>query len=127
MIAPVIEDDRAAHPDWSPVSDLIVYQSPQNGSWDLYLVNADAPAGPQGPRPLTDDPGIEGLPSWSPDGQWITYLSDAGGNWGIWIMRADGSERHLLFPFDGGGFVPPEPVEPYGRRDWIDEQTSWSQ
>jgi hypothetical protein len=127
MIAPLIEDERAAHPDWSPASDLIVYQSPQNGSWDLYVVSSDVATSHSVPRQLTDDPGIEGLPSWSPDGEWITYLSDAGGDWGIWIIRADGSERRLLFPFDGGGFIPPEPVEPYGRRDWIDEQISWSQ
>jgi hypothetical protein len=123
LIGPVIEDGQAAHPDWSPVSAQIVYQSPMSGSWDLYVVDADAPADL---RQLTDDPGIEGLPSWSPDGRWITYLSDAGGGWGIWIIRADGSERHLLFPFDGGTFTP-QAVAPYGQRDWIDEQISWSQ
>lgn len=128
-IGPLVVDERAAHPDWSPVSNQIVYQSSKNGSWDLYLVSADgataAGSGDSGPRPLTRDPGIEGLPAWSPDGEWISYLSDAGGNWGIWIIRADGSERHLLFPFDGGIFTP-KPVEPYGLRDWIDEQISWS-
>jgi len=121
IIAPVVEDERAAHPDWSPVSDQIVYQSHEDGGWDLYVVDADTSI-----RRLTDDPAIEGLPAWSPDGGWIAYLSDAGGNWGIWIIRADGSERHLLFPFDGGIFIPPEAVEPYGQRDWIDEQISWS-
>jgi hypothetical protein len=123
MIGPLIQDEQAAQPDWSPVADQIAYQSPKTGSWDLYLVDTDNPT----PRQLTDDPGIEGLPSWSPDGQWIAYLSDAGGNWGIWIIRADGGERHLLFPFDGGIFTPPYAVEPYGQRDWIDEQISWSQ
>jgi len=126
IIGPVTQDGQAAHPDWSPVSAQIVYQSPQNGSWDLYIVDADTPTGPTGLRQLTQDPGIEGLPSWSPDGQWVAYLSDAGGNWGIWIIRADGSQRHLLFPFDGGVFTP-RAVEPYGQRDWIDEQISWSQ
>lgn len=122
MIGPLIQDEQAAHPDWSPVADQVVYQSPGSGSWDLVLVDVGAPA----PRQLTNDPGIEGLPAWSPDGQWIAYLSDAGGNWGMWIIRADGSERHLLFPFDGGIFTPPFAVEPYGQRDWIDEQISWS-
>jgi anti-sigma factor RsiW len=121
MIGPVIQDAQAAHPDWSPTSDQIVYQSPKSGSWDLYVVNTDG----SGLRQLTSDPGIEGLPSWSSDGRWIAYLSDAGGNWGIWIIRSDGSERHLLFPFDGGIFTP-RAVEPYGQRDWIDEQISWS-
>jgi hypothetical protein len=122
MIGPLVQDDQAAHPDWSPVSDQIVYQSPAGGSWDLYVVNADGTE----PRQLTNDPAIEGLPAWSPDGQWIAYLSDAGGNWGIWVIRGDGGERHLLFPFDGGIFTP-QAVEPYGQRDWVDEQISWSQ
>ncbi len=124
MIGPVIQDEQAAHPDWSPVSSQIVYQSPSGGSWDLYVLDADSAV--TGPRQLTYDPNIEGLPTWSPDGQWIAYLSDAGGNWGIWIIRADGTERHLLFAFDGGIFTP-QAVEPYGQRDWIDEQISWSE
>ncbi len=121
MIGPVVEDGAAAHPDWSPASGQIVYQSPVSGSWDLYLVNSDG----TGVQKLMAEPEIEGLPSWSPDGQWIAYLSNAGGNWGIWIIRADGSGRHLLFPFDGGIFTP-QAVAPYGQRDWIDEQISWS-
>jgi hypothetical protein len=56
---------------------------------------------------------------------WIAYLSDVDDNWGIWIIRADGSERRLLFPFDGGVFTP-QPITPYFGRDWIDEQISWS-
>jgi len=122
IIGPVVLDEQAAHPDWSPVSAQIVYQSPKSGSWDLYLANAEA----AGVRQLTNDPAIEGLPAWSPDGQWIAYLSNAGGNWGIWIVRADGGQRQLLFPLDGGIFTP-RPVEPYGQRDWIDEQISWAQ
>jgi hypothetical protein len=125
MIEPVVLDEQAAHPDWSPVSDQVVYQSPKGGSWDLYTVSTSSTASQMTPQQLTHDPAIEGLPSWSPDGQWIAYLSNAGGNWGIWMIRADGSGRQLLFAFDGGIFTP-RPVEPYGQRDWIDEQISWS-
>jgi Tol biopolymer transport system component len=122
MIGPVVQDEQAAHPDWSPVSDQIVYQSPKSGSWDLYIVSA---GGGSEPTQVTDDPAIEGLPSWSPDGKWIAFLSNAGGNWAIWIIRSDGSGRQLVFSFDGGIFTP-RPVEPYGQRDWINEQISWS-
>ena len=121
MIGPLLPEEAAAHPDWSPAADQIVYQSPAGGSWDLYLIGADG----SGQRRLTSDPGIEGLPVWSPDGAWIAYLSDAGGDWGIWIMRADGSQRQQLFSFDGGIFTPLA-VEPYPNRDWLDEQISWS-
>jgi hypothetical protein len=122
LIAPVVQDAQAAHPAWSPAGDQIVYQSPKAGTWDLYVVKADG----TGLRQLTADPGIEGLPTWSPDSQWVAFLSNANGQWGIWIIRADGSERHLLFAFDGGVFGPTSAVEPYGQRDWIDEQVSWS-
>jgi len=120
LIGPAVEDMDAAHPDWSPVSEEIVYQSPKNGSYDLYVVNPDG----SGLRQLTSDPAIEGLPAWSPDGKWVAYLSDAGGNWGIWVVSADGTEKHKLFDFDGGTFNP-LPVEPYGQRSWLDEQISW--
>ncbi len=121
IIGPLLEESEAAHPDWSPVGDQIVYQSPAAGSWDLYVINADGSNRQQ----LTSDVAVEGLPSWSPDGEWIAYLSNVDGNWGIWIIRIGGSERHLLFPFDGGNFTP-KVVTPYFSRDWIDEQISWS-
>jgi TolB protein len=121
MLGPLLQEPEAAHPDWSPVGDQIVYQSPKSGSWDLYLINADG----SNQRQLTNDPAIEGLAAWSPDGQWVAYLSNAGGNWGIWLIRADGSQRQLLFAFDGGTFNP-KPITPYFGRDWLDEQISWA-
>lgn len=122
MLGPVVEEAEAAHPDWSPVGDRIVFQSPHSGSWDLYLVNTDGSTLHQ----LTSDAAIEGLPAWSPDGEWIAYLSDKGGNWGIWITPAGGGEPRLVFAFDGGVYTLPEAGEPYGQRDWLDEQISWS-
>lgn len=122
LIGPVVEELEAAHPDWSPNSEQIVYQSPKGGSYDLYVVNADG----SGLRRLTSDPSVEGLPAWSPDGEWIAYVSDSGGNWGIWAIKADGSEQHKLFSYDGGIYALPKAVDPYGQRDWLDEQISWS-
>jgi len=122
LIGPLLEEPEAAHPDWSPARDQIVYQSPVNGSWDLYIINADG----SNNRQLTNGPDIEGLPTWSPDGEWVAYLSNAGGNWSVWVIRADGSQPQLLFSFDGGIFTP-KTVTPYFNRDWIDEQISWSQ
>jgi TolB protein len=123
MIGPVLEDPQATHPDWSAVSGEIVYQSPAGGSWDLYLINADG----TGQRQLTTGPGLEGLPRWSPDGQWIAYVSFDGQNWSLRIVSADGSDDRLLFTYDGGIYALPAATEPYGVRDWLDEQISWSQ
>lgn len=122
ILGPVLEEPEAAHPDWSPVGDEIVFQSSVAGNWDLYVVKADG----SGRRQLTSDPAIEGLPAWSPDGRWVAYLSNKGGNWGIWLLPADGSAAPVqLFAFDGGNFSPLA-IPPYGSRDWIDEQISWS-
>jgi len=122
VIGPLLEDADAAHPDWSPVSDEIVYQSPVGGSWDLYLINAD---GAQ-QRRLTSTPGLEGLPAWSPDGHWIAYVSFDGTNWNLRIISRDGSDDRHLFTYDGGIYAIPQAIEPYNARDWLDEQISWS-
>ncbi len=120
IIGPVLAETDAAHPDWSSTTDTIVYQSRVDGNWNLYLIEADG----SNRRQLTDDPAIEGLPVWSPDGQWVAYLSNQGDNWGIWIIGANGQKSRQLLAFDGGQFTPLA-VEPYGSRDWLDEQISW--
>jgi dipeptidyl aminopeptidase/acylaminoacyl peptidase len=122
LIAPVIEEPQAAHPDWSPVADEIVYQSPASGSWDLYLINT----GGTGQRQLTTSPNLEGLPAWSPDGQWIAYVSFDGLNWSVRIISRDGTDDRHVFTYDGGFYALPKSAAPYGQRDWLDEQTSWS-
>jgi len=128
MAGPIVLDEKASHPDWSPVANEVVYQTPSGGIWSIMLTDvrliSEGSAGT--PRVLLSEPGRHGLPSWSPDGKWIAYVSDAGGNWGIWIMRRDGSERRQLFAFDGGVYQLPKADEPYGARDWLDEQISWS-
>jgi hypothetical protein len=123
MLGPVLEEAQAAHPDWSPVKDEIVYQSPASGSWDLYIISADG----AGQRQLTTHPGIEGLPAWSPDGQWIAYVAHDGRNWSLRIVSRDGTDDRLIFAYDGGFYALPQAAEPYGTRDWMDEQISWSQ
>lgn len=128
MVGPIVLDEKASHPDWSPVADEVVYQTPSGGEWSIVRVEARlvSEANPPVPQVLLREPGRHGLPVWSPDGQWIAYVSDADGNWGIWIMRRDGSERRRLFAFDGGVYELPKAWEPYGARDWLDEQISWS-
>ncbi|MDX1524174.1 MAG: hypothetical protein R3264_21265, partial [Anaerolineae bacterium] len=118
----VVGDGQASHPDWSPVADEIVYQSPESGSWDLYLVNIDG----SNQRRLTTDAGLEGLPVWSPDGQWVAYVSFDGTTWSLRAISRDGQNDRLLFTYDGGIYALPKAIDPYGNRDWLDEQISWS-
>ena len=122
LLGAVVEDGQAAHPDWSPISDEIVYQSPVSGSWDLYLVSVEGGE----PQQLTADGGVEGLPAWSPDGQWIAYVSYDGAIWSLRLISRDGADDRLLFAYDGGLYALPAVAEPYGVRDWLDEQISWS-
>jgi TolB protein len=118
---PILEDPQAKSPDWSPVSAEIVYMADPGKNWDLYVVNSDGSK----VRRLTDDPAIDGLPTWSPDGKWVAFLSNRSGNWGIWLLHLATGKTHQIFSFDGGVFTPPS-GEPYGLRDWYDEQLSWS-
>jgi Tol biopolymer transport system component len=123
MLGPLLEKPEAAHPDWSPVSDEIVYQSPAGGSWDLYLINADG----TNKRQLTTGSDLEGLPAWSPDGQWIAYVVHDGQSWSLRLISRDGTSDRHLFTYDGGIYDLPVAVTPYGSRSWLDEQISWSQ
>lgn len=119
--APFLEDPSAQAPDWSPVGEEIAYMANPDDNWDLYLVDSDG----SNVRRLTTDPAIDGLPAWSPDGEWLAFLSDRGGNWGIWLLHVASGEVRRLYDFDGGTFTPPN-RPPYGKRNWWDEQLSWS-
>lgn len=122
LIGPLLEEPEASQPDWSPVADEIVYQSPTSGSWDLYIINSDG----TGKRQVTTDLGLEGLPAWSPDGQWIAYVSHDSANWSLRAVNRDGTGDRQLFAYDGGIYAVPKAIYPYGSRDWLDEQISWS-
>jgi Tol biopolymer transport system component len=88
----------------------------------LYLINADG----SNQRALTTAAGLEGLPTWSPDGQWLAYVASDGATWSLRIISREGTADRLLFNYDGGFYALPKVVEPYGPRDWLDEQISWS-
>lgn len=119
---PFLEDPLAKSPDWSPVSEQLVYMANRGDNWDLYLVDSKG----ENVQRLTTDPSIDGLPVWSPDGQWLAFLSDRGGNWGIWLLHVDSHHLQPLFSLKGGTFTPPN-RPPYDQRNWWDEQLSWSE
>ncbi|MEM7031773.1 MAG: hypothetical protein AAF629_19620 [Chloroflexota bacterium] len=117
----LLPDDRATAPDWSPNAAQIAYMANIDGNWDLYLVTAD---GLENKR-LTTHEAIDGLPTWSPDGKWLAFLSNRDGDWGIWVFHLQTGQMLQVYRFDGGSFTPPH-REPYGVRDWWDEQISWT-
>jgi len=105
-------------PDFSPVSDSIVYQKARQrgGRW-FSIWRLDLEKGEPGfPAELAASSQMALIqPTWSPDGQWVTYgtaqvsggsdLPEAGAvlmqRGDIWIMRADGSSSAQLT--DGAG------------------------
>ena len=120
---PILENPQAKSPDWSPVSDEIVYMAKSGSNWDLYTVNSNGDT----PRKLLSSPANEGLPVWSPDGEWVAFVSDKGGQWGIWRLHINSEELHQITTFENGTLQSPQrlPYTQHGERNWWDEQISW--
>lgn len=74
----------AAHPDWSPDGQWIVFDGSAAGALaDIYFVKPDGTQLTQ----VTNTPGNEHSPSWSPDGKRIAFVK----NEDIWTMKKDGT------------------------------------
>ena len=73
-----------AYPAWSPDSKQLVFQSTRfNGSWDLFIMDADGSNLIQ----LTSDSHDNYMPSWSPDGNHIAFVGTKTGNQEIYLMN----------------------------------------
>ena len=68
------------------VEGEIAFVSDRDGSFQIYLMNADG----SDVRQLTHGPGGNAKPAWSPDGSTIAFTSDRDGNREIYIMRSNG-------------------------------------
>jgi anti-sigma factor RsiW len=118
----ILPDPLAQAPDWSPVGEQIAFMANFDDNWDLYVVNSDG----KHVQRLTTDPAVDGLPVWSPDGEWLAFLSNRDHAWGIWLLHIASGETHPVYSIEEGSFTPPV-GEPYGERNWWDEQLSWSE
>jgi hypothetical protein len=120
--APFLQNPQAAAPDWSPVADKIAYMANRDGNWELYVIDLNN----RQVRRLTDDPAVDGLPAWSPDGKWLAFISNRNENWGLWTLNIKSGQLNQVYSFEGGVYTPPV-GDPYGERNWWDEQISWSE
>ena len=81
---------------YSPDGSQIAYVSAKNGSYDVWLMDADG----SNARPLTDwYPEQERDPQWSPDGRWISYVSRGD----IFLLATDSSSPPVNISYGHGG------------------------
>lgn len=79
-------DGAEAFPSLSGNAEWIVYASPSDGDWDIYLQDV----GGGNPINLTaDEPADDTMPVFSPDGREIAFRSQRGGG-GIYVMGRTG-------------------------------------
>ena len=103
-LRPVLTDSFAnIQPALSPDRTRIAFSSSREGSYDLYMMDADG----SGLRRLTTDPGTEGEPAWTPDGTRLVYSSTRqGGQPQLYVLRPDGKPPHALTTEPGASQSP---------------------
>ena len=69
------------NPSWSPDGSLIAFDSPRNGDFEVWVVDADNPTDI---RNVTENPGYDGQPTWSADGTEIFFVSSRSGTDELW-------------------------------------------
>jgi Tol biopolymer transport system component/DNA-binding winged helix-turn-helix (wHTH) protein len=73
-------------PTWSPDGSRLVFQTEQDGNWEIYTISVDGEL-----AQLTDNAADDLSPDWSPDGNRIAFSSNRNGQQHIYVMNADGS------------------------------------
>jgi hypothetical protein len=103
-LRPVLVDRFAnIQPALSPDRTRIALSSNREGSYDLYLMDADG----GNPRRLTTDPGGEGEPAWTPDGTRLVYtVTRQGEAPQLYTLRPDGRPAQALTTGPGGNHSP---------------------
>ncbi len=78
-------------PAWSPDGTRIAFASAREGSFDIYVMDADG----TGTTRLTSSSAQDRSPSWSPDGSRIAFSRSSDGG-KVWLMDADGTDVRRL-------------------------------
>jgi hypothetical protein len=88
----------AQDPAWSPDGSRIAYESSDQSSFHLFVMNQDGSDRHIVPSDASFAAGDDVQPAWSPDGSKIAFSStqSSGGSWHIWVMNADGTNLHEL-------------------------------
>ena len=83
-----VDEKESAYPRLSKNGEKILYQSNQNGPWELYIM--DIKSGDH--QKVMADGSNNNFPDWSADNEWIAFVSDRDDNEEVYLMRTDGSE-----------------------------------
>jgi Tol biopolymer transport system component len=89
---PLVSGRRAYEPTWSPDGAKIAFQSWENDTAEIYVMDADGGNFVQ----LTHNSAYDDYPTWSPDGTEIVFVSGRDGNEEIYVMSADGTNQRRL-------------------------------
>jgi Tol biopolymer transport system component len=97
---------NALRPVWSPNGRFIAFDSNREGSFHIYVMNADG----SDVRALTSGANDDRHPFWARDGKSIVYDSADGGHQDIWSVNLQDGERTQLTHADGlADFAAPSP------------------
>ena len=91
-------------PSWSPDGRRIIFDSPEAGNWDVYVVDADGGI----PRRVTTAPSDDNVGVWSRDGRSIYFHSNRAGRSEIWRIPAEGGDA-VQVTRDGGWYAEESP------------------
>ena len=89
-------DADGSDPDWSPVTNKIVWVRGTAAKGDIWVMDASSPIPMLTAKKIRETIDDNRSPVWSPDGTQIAFVSDANGNKDIYIMNADGSNVRRL-------------------------------
>jgi Tol biopolymer transport system component len=81
-----VDPAAEADPAWSPDGRRLAFARGREGSWDIYVREANGSV-----VPVTSGPANDRNPSWSPDGRRIAFDSDRRGTPEIHVVGADGT------------------------------------
>jgi Tol biopolymer transport system component len=87
---------EGTEPDWSPVTNKIVFVKGSAAKGEIWVMDAGSPFPGLTAKKLTDTIDSNHSPVWSPDGKQIAYVADTYGSDNIFIMNADGTNARRV-------------------------------